>query len=68
MTELRRKGILPIILEELIAARERVDAELEEELDSSQRLLLNGRKLALEVRSPGFSCHLLTHTNSYTRF
>ncbi|MBX9692185.1 MAG: hypothetical protein K2Z81_07370, partial [Cyanobacteria bacterium] len=44
-----RKGILPIILEDLISARKRAKAELKNEKDPSRRAVLDGRQLALKV-------------------
>lgn len=44
-----RKGILPIILEDLIAARKRAKADLKSERDPFRRAVLDGRQLALKV-------------------
>lgn len=44
-----RKGILPMILEDLIAARKRAKAELKNETDPARRAVLDGRQLALKV-------------------
>ena len=44
-----RKGILPIILEDLIAARKRAKTDLKRETDSFRRAVLDGRQLALKV-------------------
>lgn len=45
----RRKGLLPIILEELISARKRAKADLKVETDPFKRAVLDGRQLALKV-------------------
>lgn len=44
-----RKGILPTILEDLIAARKRAKADLKSESDPSRRAVLDGRQLAIKV-------------------
>lgn len=44
-----RKGILPMILEDLISARKRAKAELKNETDPARRAVLDGRQLALKV-------------------
>lgn len=44
-----RKGILPIILEDLIAARKKAKADLKKEADHSRRAMLDGRQLALKI-------------------
>lgn len=49
-----RKGILPVILEDLIAARKRAKAELKKETDPSRRACLDGRQLALKVKFISF--------------
>jgi len=46
----RRKGLLPTILEDLLAARKRARAELKNETDPFKRAVLDGRQLALKVR------------------
>lgn len=43
------KGILPIILEDLLAARKKARAELKNETNPSRRAVLDGRQLALKV-------------------
>ncbi|XP_002983728.2 DNA polymerase delta catalytic subunit isoform X2 [Selaginella moellendorffii] len=43
------KGILPEILEELLAARKRARADLKEATDSLEKAVLDGRQLALKV-------------------
>ncbi|AGO14239.1 AaceriAFL189Wp [[Ashbya] aceris (nom. inval.)] len=45
----KRRGILPIILEELIAARKRAKGELKKETDPFRKDVLNGRQLALKI-------------------
>lgn len=45
----RRKGLLPIILEELISARKRAKADLKKETDPFKKAVLDGRQLALKV-------------------
>lgn len=44
-----RRGILPIILEELIGARKRAKNDLKNETDPFRRDVLNGRQLALKI-------------------
>ncbi|XP_053690077.1 DNA polymerase delta catalytic subunit [Sabethes cyaneus] len=44
-----RKGILPEILESLLAARKRAKADLKVETDSFKRSVLDGRQLALKI-------------------
>lgn len=44
-----RHGILPIILNELISARERAKTDLKNEKDPFKRDVLNGRQLALKI-------------------
>ena len=44
-----KKGILPIILEELIAARKQAKKELKEAKDPFVRAVLDGRQLALKI-------------------
>lgn len=45
----KKKGILPIILEELISARKRAKAELKEAKDPFVKAVLDGRQLALKI-------------------
>ena len=45
----KRKGLLPTILEDLIAARKRAKADLKKETDPFRRAVLDGRQLALKV-------------------
>ncbi len=45
----KRKGLLPTILEDLIAARKRAKADLKNEKDPFKRAVLDGRQLALKV-------------------
>ncbi|KAG8908616.1 DNA-directed DNA polymerase delta [Tulasnella sp. 403] len=49
VTTKRRKGLLPTILEDLIAARKRAKADLKKETDPFKRAVLDGRQLALKV-------------------
>jgi len=44
-----RKGLLPMILEELLAARKRAKKEMKEATDPLTESVLNGRQLALKV-------------------
>ncbi|GJN07344.1 hypothetical protein PR202_ga25168 [Eleusine coracana subsp. coracana] len=44
-----QKGILPEILEELLAARKRAKADLKEAKDPFERAVLDGRQLALKI-------------------
>ncbi|OZJ06486.1 DNA polymerase delta catalytic subunit [Bifiguratus adelaidae] len=45
----RRKGLLPVILEDLLAARKRAKADLKKETDPFKKAVLDGRQLALKV-------------------
>lgn len=49
MKESRRKGLLPIILTDLLEARKRAKADLKKETDPFKRAVLDGRQLALKV-------------------
>lgn len=49
VTTKRRKGLLAIVLEDLLAARKRAKAELKTEKDPFKRAVLDGRQLALKV-------------------
>ena len=51
VTATKRKGLLPTILEDLIAARKRAKADLKNEKDPFKRAVLDGRQLALKVCS-----------------
>lgn len=44
-----RKGLLPLILEELISARKRARAELAKATDPFVKAVLDGRQLALKI-------------------
>lgn len=44
-----RRGLLPIILNELITARKRAKADLKKETDPFRRAVLDGRQLALKI-------------------
>lgn len=48
-TTKRRKGLLPIVLEDLISARKRAKIDLKNEKDPFKRAVLDGRQLALKV-------------------
>ncbi|EKM50426.1 uncharacterized protein PHACADRAFT_104509 [Phanerochaete carnosa HHB-10118-sp] len=48
-TAKRRKGLLPIILEDLISTRKRAKADLKKETDPFKRAVLDGRQLALKI-------------------
>ncbi|KAK9459194.1 DNA polymerase family B-domain-containing protein [Lipomyces oligophaga] len=45
----KRKGVLPVILEELLGARKRAKADLKKETDPFKRAVLDGRQLALKI-------------------
>ena len=49
VTSKRRKGLLPTILKDLIAARKRAKADLKKETDPFKKAVLDGRQLALKV-------------------
>ena len=49
ITKEKRKGLLPNVLEDLIAARKRAKADLKKETDPFRRAVLDGRQLALKV-------------------
>lgn len=49
VTSKLRRGILPIILDELISARKRAKKDLKNEKDPFKRDVLNGRQLALKI-------------------
>lgn len=62
----RRKGLLPEILTDLLAARKRAKADLKKETDPFRRAVLDGRQLALKVCAPswttsGFGLFILPH-------
>jgi len=44
-----RKGILPTILADLLAARKQAKADLKRETDPFKKAVLDGRQLALKV-------------------
>ncbi|PWN47174.1 hypothetical protein IE53DRAFT_349623 [Violaceomyces palustris] len=44
-----RKGLLPTVLENLLAARKRAKADLKNETDPFKRAVLDGRQLALKI-------------------
>ncbi|KAK9894003.1 putative delta DNA polymerase [Cystobasidium minutum MCA 4210] len=45
----KRKGLLPIVLEDLLAARKRAKSDLKKETDPFKRAVLDGRQLALKI-------------------
>jgi len=45
-----REGLLPIVLQDLLAARKRAKNDLKVEKDPFKRAVLDGRQLALKVR------------------
>ncbi|KAK9455035.1 DNA polymerase family B-domain-containing protein [Dipodascopsis uninucleata] len=47
--EHKRKGVLPVILEELLSARKRAKSDLKKETDPFKRAVLDGRQLALKI-------------------
>lgn len=49
VTPAKRKGLLPIILEDLLSARKRAKADLKKETDPFKRAVLDGRQLALKI-------------------
>ncbi|KAF9974253.1 DNA-directed DNA polymerase delta [Actinomortierella ambigua] len=49
VTAQKRKGLLPIILEDLLSARKRAKADLKKETDPFKRAVLDGRQLALKI-------------------
>ena len=51
-TSKRRKGLLPSVLENLLAARKRARQDLKVEKDPFKRAVLDGRQLALKVTEP----------------
>ena len=44
-----KKGLLPIILEDLLSARKRAKADLKKETDPFRKAVLDGRQLALKI-------------------
>ncbi|KAJ7460613.1 DNA polymerase family B-domain-containing protein [Mycena latifolia] len=48
-TTTKRKGLLPMVLEDLISARKRAKADLKKETDPFKRAVLDGRQLALKI-------------------
>lgn len=49
VTSTKRRGLLPIILEDLLSARKRAKDALKVEKDPFKRAVLDGRQLALKV-------------------
>lgn len=50
VTTKRRKGLLAIVLEDLLSARKKAKSDLKVEKDPFKRAVLDGRQLALKVR------------------
>ncbi|KAJ7718487.1 DNA polymerase family B-domain-containing protein [Mycena maculata] len=48
-TTKKRKGLLPMVLEDLISARKRAKTDLKKETDPFKRAVLDGRQLALKI-------------------
>ncbi|KAJ3374817.1 DNA-directed DNA polymerase delta [Allomyces arbusculus] len=49
VTTTQRKGLLPVILEDLLSARKRAKADLKKETDPFKKAVLDGRQLALKI-------------------
>jgi DNA polymerase delta subunit 1 len=49
VTASQRKGLLPVILEDLISARKRAKNDLKKETDPFKKAVLDGRQLALKI-------------------
>jgi DNA polymerase delta subunit 1 len=49
VTQSKRRGLLPTILDDLISARKRAKADLKKETDPFKKAVLDGRQLALKV-------------------
>ncbi|TIC02451.1 ARM repeat-containing protein [Wallemia mellicola] len=49
VTPVKRKGLLPVVLQDLISARKRARADIKSEKDPFRRAVLDGRQLALKV-------------------
>jgi DNA polymerase elongation subunit (family B) len=45
----KRKGLLPIILEDLLSARKKAKSDLKKETNPFKKAVLDGRQLALKV-------------------
>ena len=54
-----RKGILPTILADLLAARKQAKADLKKETDPFKKAVLDGRQLALKVSTIPFLSDIL---------
>uniref|UniRef100_A0A1I7XHW6 DNA polymerase delta catalytic subunit n=1 Tax=Heterorhabditis bacteriophora TaxID=37862 RepID=A0A1I7XHW6_HETBA len=52
-TKERRRGLLPIILEDLLVARKRAKNDMKHEKDEFRKMVLNGRQLALKILTEG---------------
>jgi len=62
-TAIKRKGLLPTVLEDLISARKRAKADLKKETDPFKRAVLDGRQLALKVSLIRLSVCLFSFLN-----
>ena len=49
VTSSRRKGLLPVVLQDLLTARKRAKSDIKNEKDAFKRAVLDGRQLALKV-------------------
>merc|ERR1719271_1931884 len=49
MKSSRRKGLLPVILNELLAARKKAKKDMAAATDPLEKMVLNGRQLALKI-------------------
>ncbi|KAH7714423.1 DNA polymerase delta catalytic subunit, partial [Aphelenchoides avenae] len=49
VTSKRRPGLLPQVLQDLLAARKKAKADLKKETDPLRKMVLNGRQLALKI-------------------
>ncbi|CAK5273856.1 unnamed protein product [Mycena citricolor] len=67
-TSKRRKGLLPMVLEDLIAARKRAKADLKKETDPFKRAVLDGRQLALKASATVGKLPCLEISSSVTAY
>jgi DNA polymerase delta subunit 1 len=49
VTPAKKRGLLPLVLEDLLAARKKAKNELKIEQDPLKQMVLNGRQLALKI-------------------
>lgn len=49
VTKEKRQGLLPVILQDLLAARKRAKNEMKHATDDFKKMVLNGRQLALKI-------------------